>query len=503
MSIDEEFSRSQTRRAKANYNRSPLEFIFTKSQQVGAVISMILYFQYFVYRTERVMDSYLIEHSFLQDLRESVAPSSNETYETQYLVFRPVEEGQGLGNIMNGLLAIQMLGLEFNRTVCVDKDWTGFHQAFHEINYELCDELSSRESIQSSRTLRFLNYNQPPNECDLKAALASNTEVLYIITNTYPRWPEVPPRLWEHHYEPRSELIDAMPYSHRPSVVVHLRHGDDKSDIRAGLDNATFHALGKTLPSNTFLVTNNVIWYNFFESLYGWDHPNWQQISHSALFIDWPSLNQTAAKPTNTSITQDVNIQLFCDWYTILMADKVYHTHSDFSLSAIHWNDIESKTIQGVDPSNKLQLSDESWRLESTMPPLVDRSGNGLAHCDIGPIPSGDDSPEDDFFGGPVVDDQYDANYGKTVNIFRERIRRSNTNRVDDDKLDAFTLPDEENPFRFENLVSYKRTSSITKYNDDQVLGEMSPRFLQREKPPDWVDDIIANSNADDDFNDV
>jgi hypothetical protein len=55
--------------------RNPLDFLLTQSQQLAAVLTMGLYFQYFVYRTERLMDSYLRRHTFLQQLRDSVAPS--------------------------------------------------------------------------------------------------------------------------------------------------------------------------------------------------------------------------------------------------------------------------------------------------------------------------------------------------------------------------------------------------------------------------------------------
>ena len=64
------------------------------------------------------------------------------------------------------------------------------------------------------------------------------------------------------------------------------------------------------------------------------------------------------------------------------MAKKVYHTHSDFSVSAIHWMDLDSKSILGYDPrTQSLGLIDESWRVswkeEGITPPLRDRTING------------------------------------------------------------------------------------------------------------------------------
>ena len=63
------------------------------------------------------------------------------------------------------------------------------------------------------------------------------------------------------------------------------------------------------------------------------------------------------------------------------MAEKVIHTHSDFSLSAIHWRNLESKTILGLDKNGNLDLIDEPWRREHSVIPLVQRKENELKHC--------------------------------------------------------------------------------------------------------------------------
>jgi hypothetical protein len=69
---------------------------------------------------------------------------------------------------------------------------------------------------------------------------------------------------------------------------------------------------------------------------------------------------------------------MWADWYTILTAEIVYHTHSDFSISAIHWQNIPSKSIDGYDPVLKeLKLIEESWRVDGETPRLVDRRIDG------------------------------------------------------------------------------------------------------------------------------
>jgi hypothetical protein len=71
-------------------------------------------------------------------------------------------------------------------------------------------------------------------------------------------------------------------------------------------------------------------------------------------------------------------LQMFADWYTILTAKMVYHTHSDFSISAIHWQNLPSKSIGEYDTkSGQLMLTEESWREDGESAPLVNRKLDG------------------------------------------------------------------------------------------------------------------------------
>lgn len=84
-------------------------------------------------------------------------------------------------------------------------------------------------------------------------------------------------------------------------------------------------------------------------------------------------------------------LQLWSDWYTLLRAKRVYHTHSDFSLSAIHWMGnmvnttnmmIWSRTILDMNTTtNQLEFGEESWIIEEEVPPVVDRRGDQLKNC--------------------------------------------------------------------------------------------------------------------------
>lgn len=413
----------QRRRPSAVRLRSPLNFLLTQSQQVAAILIMGLYFQFFIYRTQRLLDSYLQEHTFLQQLRDSVGTTPE--LERRILVFVKTEYGQGMGNILHGLLAAHMLGAEFNRTVCVSSDWTDFHDAFRTLSQsQACLGIDPKGIHQDS--IALLNFVGPPNECRLQSRLASEKSVMYLTGNTYPRWPITPRGLWDKHYEPTERLISTFPYKKGPSTVVHLRQPDGDYDHRKGLDNETLLALARTLPKDTFLVTNNVRWYTFFEA-FGWKNPGWHKVKHSAMQdIQWGSDDSKENVTITGDTMSDDTMQLWSDWYTILRAKHVYHTHSDFSLSAIHWNEIPSMTIQGVDPeTDRLQLTAEYWRVDAPTPRLVDRSQKELNYCD----------KETDDMGGVNGDDlvgEDDVNpVDKEFENYTVKIQEMQTTKID------------------------------------------------------------------------
>eukprot|EP00541_Cyclophora_tenuis_P012820 CAMPEP_0116540572 /NCGR_PEP_ID=MMETSP0397-20121206/24_1 /TAXON_ID=216820 /ORGANISM="Cyclophora tenuis, Strain ECT3854" /LENGTH=199 /DNA_ID=CAMNT_0004064463 /DNA_START=60 /DNA_END=659 /DNA_ORIENTATION=+ len=149
--------------------------------------------------------------------------------------------------------------------------------------------------------------------------------------------------------------------------------------------------------------TNNVDLYGYFGKNFGWKHPQWEGVMHSALIDIWWGANSTELEiPHN-----DSNLQLFSDWYTILNAKHVYHTHSDFSLSAIHWNDIDSKTIQGINKATGiLEFSGAPWRVEGTMKPLVNRTDEELQHCK-----GGLEEETETFFDDRLSGDDFTMDY--------------------------------------------------------------------------------------------
>ena len=199
--------------------------------------------------------------------------SSSATEETlastKFLIFNGFMIGQVMGNAMNGLLATHLLGFEFNRTVCVSPDaLPHFHAVFAASPdvEKACNWLWKQNRSTFGRNFNLNNFGAIPDECTLQRILASNETVYKISGNTYPRWPEVPPRFFTSHYRPSQQLIQWLPKP-KPATVVHLRAPDSTNDGRAGLDDTflanLFQLLGKD-DDDTYLVTNQVDLYAKF-----------------------------------------------------------------------------------------------------------------------------------------------------------------------------------------------------------------------------------------------
>ena len=317
--------------------------------------------------------------------------------------------GQGAGNLMNGLLATHLFGDEFNRTVCIVPGYKFPFERKDPLKRVLCKlffEKHPEIPVQMENRIFVVNFMKPPDECELQQALASeDKKVLYIQANTYPRWRSVPSEYFFNFYRPTREFLQSLPYSadqHIPSTVVHLRMEDGRSDPRQGLDPLSLDTLGALLSKDAssstdrpYLVTNHVAWFDFFGTKYGFDHPEYEIVTHSATRAKWGDRKESRkgfGQYPETKQAKELQIlQLWRDWLALLLAKKVYHTHSDFSLSAIHWmgsdepdqqGDITwSRTIMGVSSNKELILERESWVTEPTMKRLVDRHGEELANC--------------------------------------------------------------------------------------------------------------------------
>jgi hypothetical protein len=328
----------------------------------------------------------------MQKIIPNQHPAPQEpSMEDRYIVFIPITGGQGTGNVIAGLLAAHLLALEFNRIVCVSPLYQKFLDAFEPANpvaIEKCPELLAGDlpTRTPDNYLSLITFLHAPNECLLKYTLASDVSVLYLESNTYPRWPAIPYNLFFTNYRAKPALLKALPYKESPTTVVHLREPDGANDARKGLDDDSLKALGKMLPPDTYLVTNRVEWYDKFEKEYGWSHPEWDEVIHSAYQKSWGvrGSKQRQSHIVHTFDREKQNLQMWCDWYTMLTAKFVYHTHSDFSISAIHWQNLDSRTIMGLNATTgELELEEESWRISGETERLVDRTVGGKGTSDL------------------------------------------------------------------------------------------------------------------------
>ena len=287
-----------------------------------------------------------------------VLPPPPNHDERRFLVFFGSEKGgQGAGNIMQGLLAAHLLALEFNRTLCVH--WPSFSDAFEYADPQHEDLCQGAESWKLSYKFIIWNFiSTAVNECHMRRVLsnAENT-VLGFAGNTYPGWrSDIPPGFFHQHYRPKTALLNFLPYSkdNAPKEVVHLRAPDGEADSERGLDKESLQYLGEMLRGNgTYLVTNRPDWYRRFHDCCGWSYDTtWvnKPIYHGADSISWlPDGTQENSKDSDSTVKANQNLKLWSDWYTMLNAEKVYHSPSDFSRSAIHWNsDCMGYTLSGM-----------------------------------------------------------------------------------------------------------------------------------------------------------
>ena len=167
--------------------------------------------------------------------------------------------------IPSGLLAVHLLGTEFNRTVCIIPR-SNFLKAFEPRDAAVRKQCDDYFQIHKKRPagpthIILVNFRKGPDECLLQKQLASNEKQIYIQANTYCRWRTVPPNFFFQFYRAKREFLDTLPYeaNNPPKTVVHLRLQDGAMDVRKGLDEKSLAKLGQLLSKKEdkpYLVTN-------------------------------------------------------------------------------------------------------------------------------------------------------------------------------------------------------------------------------------------------------
>lgn len=252
----------------------------------------------------------------------------------RFALFRNGGRGQGIGNIMNGLLAVHLLAIKYNRICCVS-DWSQFSLAFVSNNDHVC-KLIVGEKSEHQISLWNFGPNMIDRNCWLAQArcdnlLRSEEKIIEFTGNDYPFeiFPALGRELFDKLYRPSALLLSYFPDSYKiPETVLHLRVGDDFSDRRSGLNIRTQMFFIHTFPNTSFIISNNQIINDRFKAA------GWRAYKSSPGQMHTVSLNN-----------KDLIMKAWRDWYTIFQASSVYHTPSAFSESAIRASGTSSRRI--------------------------------------------------------------------------------------------------------------------------------------------------------------
>ena len=298
--------------------------------------------------------------SHMRELTDTFADNMTLTVANKFLVFENKGIGQGIGNIMNGLISCLLIAQKYNRIVCVSS-WDAFNNAFQSVHTDECTEILKTTSIYHRDVVQCWNFGagcekscwHSAGRCEL--VLGSATRIVWFDGNEYPEaiFPALSNGFFLALYTPTTALKQILVWENQtpPKTVVHLREGDDASDVRGGLDATTLIALYKHLPSDTFIITNSLRIHKHY------NNTTWASYEHDT-------------RQRHTAISNDISTSMLAwrDWYTVLMAESVYHTQSAFSESALRCSGSKSKRITGrFDPGGNMVMEDETWHLNTVV----------------------------------------------------------------------------------------------------------------------------------------
>lgn len=131
--------------------------------------------------------------------------------------------GQGLGNIMNGLIAAYLLSIESKR--CLIVQWPSFELMFRSKRKCLRQYNSTRASVD------YWNFGHSDSGARLRSLLESDVDDVTMRGNEYPNstWPLVPSGSFYDLFEPRfTDEVETV------DTLIHVRVGDNSHDRRAG-----------------------------------------------------------------------------------------------------------------------------------------------------------------------------------------------------------------------------------------------------------------------------
>jgi len=299
-------------------------------------------------------------NSYAYRTTNSSADNTTLDIARKFLIFENKGKGQGIGNIMNGLISCLLLAQKYDRIVCVSS-WDSFKNAMQSVHRDECDEILKTTSRYHRDIVQCWNFGtgcekscwHGAGRCEM--VLGSAAQVVWFDGNEYPEavFPALSPGVFSALYTPTSALKQILVWRTPtpPKTVVHLREGDDASDVRGGLDARTLIALHQHLPSDTFIITNS------FRIHQHYTKTTWDSYEHDT-------------RQKHTALSNDVSTSMLAwrDWYTVFLAESVYHTQSAFSESALRCSGSTSKRITGkFDSGGNMVMEDETWHLNTVV----------------------------------------------------------------------------------------------------------------------------------------
>lgn len=211
--------------------------------------------------------------------------------------------GQGLGNIMNGLIAASLLSIESKR--CLIVQWPSFahtfsseRRCFHDLN-------------GTGARVDYWNFGYSDSAAHFRSVIESSVDDVRMSGNEYPNftWPLVPNGTFHELFEPRfTDAIETV------DILFHVRVGDSSRDRRAG--DKQWIKLQDLFPNATLIINS--------ERLY--KDTTWRRPTHHKQEVSFHKLASTIDSST------------WFDWYMILKAKRVIHSPSSFSESAVRWS---------------------------------------------------------------------------------------------------------------------------------------------------------------------
>uniref|UniRef100_A0A0G4HVX5 Uncharacterized protein n=1 Tax=Chromera velia CCMP2878 TaxID=1169474 RepID=A0A0G4HVX5_9ALVE len=235
--------------------------------------------------------------------------------EDRFIVFFGPSRGQGIGNMMFGLLRAHILARRFGRRVCVE--WEDFEVAW-DYDDEGCADLKPKIS------LHVWNFGRRNSDEEVEMLLKSPLKSVYMTGNELQDNVRLTGLTWFFDFYSPKPALEALFPEVWPPFVAHIRRGDGGRDIRGVFEYPydPFPALRRCLKGYVVLSDTTTVYKGLGDSVL--------------------SPKKAIPHTIDSKLTDAQKVQTWFEWTLIAKAKKVLRTHSGFSESAIRVSDAQS-----------------------------------------------------------------------------------------------------------------------------------------------------------------